>query len=621
MNKRNKKISKVMREYKAGTLKSGGSGKKVTNPKQAMAIALSEARNMNQGGMLNTIYQRPMFQTPQTRQGSGIMAGVAPVRGFEDGGYAGYMPDTGGYEGYLEDITADDVSDFFTTDKGSFIGENEQGPTVTARDITDLFIVDTEDPIDVALATATAGLLAAGITAPAAMIAQLARMGYKGSKVIDKVSKAVEVGKSGTLKGLESTRQVARFGKEIPDLLEDEAIAEELPQESRSSGIASLLDERSKEMPERSEEMPERSGSVSDIDIDDDRIRALSGMKYADGGIVSLNKGAFVSKVVQEIIEVAKATSTQGQSIAKNMLEDAVKKGDVLVDEVPKVLRSIKAASKKTQKPKNPKTKKAEKPKEEKPKEEMTPPPEPPERPEGRAFLDDLAVKGLSSVGRGMKKAGIIGSGLIGGAGLFGYDALTGSGEEQDVKAQEIAKAKEVKAAEEAKLAEAEELRRIADEEYNNRSLLTKTSDFIGSAVKKLQDPRVQAGLAKAAQPSEGFVPRNMFSDINEGMREYDLERATIASSEPEIIQTQKALIGLIEENTGESLSKDSQLLILQSLFADEAAASNAATLFEYAKQNPQVVDQDFYQKALNEVLTGSTIGSAIGQIMNPQAQ
>jgi hypothetical protein len=583
-----------------------------------MAIALSEAKNMNQGGMLNNIYQRPMFQTPQTREASGIMAGVAPVRGFENGGYAGYMPDTGGYEGYLEDITADDVSDFFTTDKGSFIGQNEQGPTVTARDITDLFIVDPEDPIDVALATATAGLLAAGITAPAAMIAQLARMGYKGSKVIDKVSKAVEIGKSGTLKGLESTRQVSRAVAEIPDLIEDEAIAEELPQESRSRGIASLLDERSEEMPERSEEMAERSGSVSDIDIDYDRVRALSGMKYADGGIVSLKKGALVSKFAQEIIDVAKDIY-RGEGVAKKMLEDAVKKGDVLVDEVPKVLRSIKSAVKKsqnpkTQKPKNPKTKKAEKPKEEKPKEEMTPPPEPPERPEGRAFLDDLAV-------RGIKKAGYIGSGLITGAGLFGYDALTGSGEEQDVKAQEIAKAKKMKAAEEAKLAEAEELRRIADEEYNNRSLLTKTSDFIGSAVKKLQDPRVQAGLAKAAQPSAGFVPRNMFSDINEGMREYDLERATIASSEPEIIQTQKALIGLIEENTGESLSKDSQLLILQSLFADEAAASNAATLFEYAKQNPQVVDQDFYQKALNEVLTGSTIGSAIGQIMNPQAQ
>lgn len=616
-----------MREYKAGTLKSGGSGKKVTNPKQAMAIALSEARNMNQGGMLDNIYQRPMFQTPQTRQGSGIMAGVAPVRGFENGGYAGYMPDTGGYEGYLEDITADDVSDFFTTDKGSFIGQNEQGPTVTARDITDLFIVDPEDPIDVALATATAGLLAAGITAPAAMIAQLARMGYKGSKVIDKVSKAVEVGKSGTLKGLEKTRQASRVVAEIPDLIEDEAIAEELPQESRSSGIASLLDERSEEMPERSEEMPEQSGSVSDIDIDYDRVRALSGMKYADGGIVSLKKGALVSKFAQEIIDVAKDIY-RGEGVAKKMLEDAVKKGDVLVDEVPKVLRSIKAASKKTQKPKNPKTKKAEKPKEEKPKEEMTLPPEPPERPEGRAFLDDLALRGLSSVGkagwRGAKKAGVIGSGLITGAGLYATDAIMdffGSGEEQDVKAQEIAKAKEMKAAEEAKLAEAEELRRIADEEYNNRSLLTKTSDFIGSAVKKLQDPRVQAGLAKAAQPSEGFVPRNMFSDINEGMREYDLEQATIASSKPTIIQTQEALVEMIESNTGQKLDGNSRMLLLQSLFNDEVAADKAATLFKASSKDPTLLSNPAYQAQLQEILTNSDIASAINAIITPESQ
>lgn len=37
------KVGKVMREFKSGRLKSGGSGKKVTNPKQAVAIALSEA--------------------------------------------------------------------------------------------------------------------------------------------------------------------------------------------------------------------------------------------------------------------------------------------------------------------------------------------------------------------------------------------------------------------------------------------------------------------------------------------------------------------------------------------------------------------------------------------------
>jgi hypothetical protein len=39
-----KKVEKVMKERKAGTLRSGGSGKKVTSRKQAIAIGLSEAR-------------------------------------------------------------------------------------------------------------------------------------------------------------------------------------------------------------------------------------------------------------------------------------------------------------------------------------------------------------------------------------------------------------------------------------------------------------------------------------------------------------------------------------------------------------------------------------------------
>jgi len=89
-SKREKKISKVMGEFKAGDLKSGGSGKKVTNPKQAIAIALSEANAMNQGGMMyNEIMNRPMFQTPQMRQGGGIMAGVAPIRGYAEGDFVG----------------------------------------------------------------------------------------------------------------------------------------------------------------------------------------------------------------------------------------------------------------------------------------------------------------------------------------------------------------------------------------------------------------------------------------------------------------------------------------------------------------------------------------------------
>jgi ribosomal protein L21E len=38
------KISKVMREFKAGTLHSGKGGPVVKKPKQAIAIALSQAR-------------------------------------------------------------------------------------------------------------------------------------------------------------------------------------------------------------------------------------------------------------------------------------------------------------------------------------------------------------------------------------------------------------------------------------------------------------------------------------------------------------------------------------------------------------------------------------------------
>jgi hypothetical protein len=39
-----KKVGRAMHERKHGTLRSGGSGKKVTSRKQAIAIGLSEAR-------------------------------------------------------------------------------------------------------------------------------------------------------------------------------------------------------------------------------------------------------------------------------------------------------------------------------------------------------------------------------------------------------------------------------------------------------------------------------------------------------------------------------------------------------------------------------------------------
>lgn len=53
LSKMDKKVGKVMSEYKAGELHSGKNGPVVKNPKQAIAIALSEgrkAKKMNEGG-------------------------------------------------------------------------------------------------------------------------------------------------------------------------------------------------------------------------------------------------------------------------------------------------------------------------------------------------------------------------------------------------------------------------------------------------------------------------------------------------------------------------------------------------------------------------------------------
>ena len=44
MTKAQKKIGSVMKEFKSGTLHSGSGGKVVKNPKQAVAIVMSEAK-------------------------------------------------------------------------------------------------------------------------------------------------------------------------------------------------------------------------------------------------------------------------------------------------------------------------------------------------------------------------------------------------------------------------------------------------------------------------------------------------------------------------------------------------------------------------------------------------
>ena len=49
VSKGQKKVRMVMKEFKKGKLHSGKSGKIVKNPKQAIAIALSEAKMSKKG--------------------------------------------------------------------------------------------------------------------------------------------------------------------------------------------------------------------------------------------------------------------------------------------------------------------------------------------------------------------------------------------------------------------------------------------------------------------------------------------------------------------------------------------------------------------------------------------
>ena len=194
--------------------------------------------------MYDEVMRRPMFQTPQQRQASGIMAGVAPVRGYADGDLVededpSFMDKAGSVASVIGDaIVGDDgtMSDFFTADS---MKNPRKGQGLTARDFTDFFIVNPDDPVDVGIASATAALAAGGITAPAAMISYLGRLGYKGKKVFDAVEKAVALGKSGTLGGLEKQRQLVRAGAELPDLLgSEEAMAAEA--DPSAGGIAAL---------------------------------------------------------------------------------------------------------------------------------------------------------------------------------------------------------------------------------------------------------------------------------------------------------------------------------------------------------------------------------------------
>jgi len=95
-------------------------------------------------------------------------------------------------------------------------------------------------------------------------------------------------------------------------------------------------------------------------------------------------------------------------------------------------------------------------------------------------------------------------------------------------------------------------------------------------AIESLQDPATRYSLAKAAQPSEGFVPRNFFSDFTLGKEEYrqleaQREKGTALEDNIKLLSELKPDAS-IDELLDILLSKDTDSE-MKSLFADDVAS------------------------------------------------
>jgi len=248
-----------MREFKSGTLKSGGSGKKVTNPKQAIAIALSEANAMNQGGMMqNPVMQRPMFQNPMQRESMGIMAGVAPIQGYREGGSAApdYTP--------------------------KFLREEQPEEDGLAEQAFKFLVVDYDDPVDVALASGAAALMATGVAAPGAVALTAARLGLKGRKVMNALDKAQSLGE----RLAKPTEGMIPLGKLEKDPSTFSKVA---------APIGGYLGARETQyIPEYAE----LAGGVANLAKE--KVMGSPQQMYA-GGIASLSNGGFISELISKI--------------------------------------------------------------------------------------------------------------------------------------------------------------------------------------------------------------------------------------------------------------------------------------------------------------------------------
>ena len=578
-----------MGEFKEGTLKSGGSGKQVTNPKQAIAIALSEANAMNQGGMMyNEIMNRPMFQTPQMREGGGIMAGVAPIRGYADG-----------------DLVSDD---FFTLEK------TEEGSGMNLRDVTDFFF-DPEDPVDYA----TIGLMA---FPPAYVAARLARMGIKGQKAAEQVQKVVKAqdaipnmlggGSSRASTGLQvqlsalpsalMEEDVVEAAESMPQMQNQQ---DQLPRQMNPQGIESLL---------------------PTINIMGDQSRAAQ--RKAEGGIASVD-----GYKLGGLIDLAKnlfSRARKGEDVTDEV-SDALRKGDIDAEDGDTIIQAQMDSF----------VPKVDLPGRAKKADEVAP----------VAGATDEVIEGGGNILSKNPIATVLGTGIVvPTVGMVGYglldDSPTVSSETpvmldqsklppQQPAAPAVAqqKAKPEEVVEGGVEKDEVETQKPAtgitkfllgadgkfggDEEGEKGAidfLRGAPADFLQNTISKLQDPEMRYALAKAAQPSEGFVPRNFLSDVAEAREEYkDIQAKRdylqAQTREADKTDTEKLVDYYIDSIAGANpdLSEE-QLLSLRtglnaSLFKSQQSSADLASKLEILALIP---DSNLTQNIFDKLSEGA---------------
>ncbi len=283
--------------------------------------------------MRQNIANRPMFQTPQRKAVGGIMAGVAPINAFmgpmgmSNGGDV-FSFDDGKLNINIDtDETKKKLDHFFTME------ETPEGSGITARDLFNTFVVDPNDPTDVAIAGASAALIG---FPPAAAAAFLARLGYKGSKVARAMMKLDDVQKKiGAQYGEGFLDKLAKIptnfmkNRVLPDRRVERTLANEIISRGTQVGTNRLLggladdyvdlniipsamadDEIPPAMDPEREELAQISSLISESEPEE------------EGGITSL-----LPKSIKEARKMKSATFTRGgkkkAAVTKEELEES----------------------------------------------------------------------------------------------------------------------------------------------------------------------------------------------------------------------------------------------------------------------------------------------------------